>query len=72
MISIQEIHFYNNLVNNNKVKNLIVCPISSSDIVVTRVDEDDRPYFYCISCKTVFRLTDEVKKIITLTIKKFI
>lgn len=72
MVSIQEIHFYNNLVKNQQVSNLIFCPINNDDIIVTKVDKYDKPYFYCISCKTIFRLTSEIQEVISATIKKFI
>lgn len=72
MISIQEVHFYNNLVDVNKLDNLIVCPFVKDDIVVSRVDEDDKPYFYCISCKTTFKLTNDTEHTINNIIKKFL
>ena len=72
MISIQEVHFYNNLVDVNKLDNLIVCPFVKDDIVVSRVDEDDKPYFYCISCKTTFKLTSDIEYTINTIIKKFL
>ena len=39
MLSVQEIHFYNNLVESNKSHNLIVCPFVKEDIVVTKNGE---------------------------------
>jgi hypothetical protein len=72
MLSVQEVHFYNNLVEKNEVKNLIVCPFVKEDIVVTKVDEDDKPYFFCIGCRTTFYLTKDIQEIIKLTIDKFI
>jgi len=72
MLSVQEIHFYNNLVDSNKVENLIVCPFVKDDIVVTKVDEDDKPYFYCIGCKTIFKLTSDIEHTISTIIKKFL
>jgi hypothetical protein len=72
MISIQEVHFYNNLVDVNKLNSLIVCPFVKDDIVVSRVDEDDKPYFYCISCRTTFKLTSDIEHTINTIIKKFL
>lgn len=72
MLSVQEVHFYNNLVEKGKVANLIACPFVKDDIVVTKVDEDDKPYFYCIGCKTVFKITSDIEHTISTIIKKFI
>lgn len=72
MLSVQEVHFYNNLVERNNVKNVIVCPFVKEDIVVTKVDEDDRPFFFCLSCRVTFLLTKDIQEVIKLTIDKFI
>jgi hypothetical protein len=72
MLSIQEIHYYNRLVESENVHNLIKCQFDSSDIVVTKVDEDDKPYFFCLGCDSVFKLSQETEKIIKITIDKFI
>jgi len=72
LLSVGEIHFYNKLVEENKVKNLIVCPFVKEDLVVTKIDEDDMPYFHCIGCGTVFKLSQDIERIIKLTIDKFI
>lgn len=72
MLSVQEIHFYNNLVDSNKVENLIVCPFVKEDIVVVKVDEDDMPYFYCIGCRTTFKLSSDIEHIISTIIKKYL
>ena len=72
MLSVQEIHFYNNLVRDEKVKNIISCPFDKDDIIVTKIDEDDKPYFYCLTCKSTFKLTKDIEDVIYITINKFI
>lgn len=52
-LTIQEVHYYNNLVKIGKALK-INCPIDETDIVVSKLDEEDRVFFYCISCKTSF------------------
>ena len=72
MLSIQEIHYYTKLVEKNKIKNLILCPFNKLDIVITKFDEDDMPYFYCLSCKSVFKLSKDVEDIIKIAIDKYL
>ena len=72
MLSVLEVHYYNKLLESEKVHNVIVCPFVKEDLVVTKVDEDDKPYFYCLSCRAVFKLSQEIENIIKLTIDKFI
>lgn len=72
MLSPQEVHYYNNLVQSEKVHNVIFCPMNKQDIVVMKLDEDDMVYFYCISCKTTFKLTKDMEEIIKSTIILFI
>lgn len=71
LLSVGEVHYYNNLVESEKVHNVIFCPFDKLDIVITKVDEDDLPYFYCISCKTSFKLSNDAKTYIKLSIDKF-
>ena len=71
MLSVGEVHFYNNLVESEKVHNVIFCPFDKTDIVITKVDEDDMPYFYCIGCKISFKLSSDAKEYIRLCIDKF-
>jgi hypothetical protein len=68
----QEVHFYNKLVESEKVHNFIVCPSNSLDIVVMKLDEDDMVYFYCISCKTKFKLHKDIEDTIKGSILKYI
>jgi hypothetical protein len=67
-MSLQEIHYYNNLVEHDNYNNLITCPFDKDDVIVTRADENDEPEFYCLHHKNTFKINDsaksEIKKII--------
>lgn len=52
-ISIQEVHYYNDLVNKGLAEK-ITCPISETDIVISKLDNENKVYFYCVSCHTSF------------------
>lgn len=58
-LSIKEVHSYLNLVNEGRAEK-ISCPFNETDvaddIIVTKVDEEDKVYFYCLSCKSKFYL----------------
>ena len=70
MLSIQEVNFYNSLVENN-LAGKINCPFDQNDIVVSRVNSKDEVYFECISCKTSFEPGINVENIIKNTIDKY-
>jgi len=72
MLSPAQIHYYNNLVERELIHNVIVCPIDPTDIVTTKLDEDDQIYFFCISCKTKFTLNHVAKDFILQGIDKFV
>lgn len=66
-VTIQELNFYNDLVKNKKALP-IICPFDKSkefsDIVITKIDDNDKVYFHCISCKSNFYPnTDMIQKI---------
>jgi len=71
MLSVLEIHYFTRLVEEGKVKNIIKCPFGSDDIIITKVDENTNPYFYCLNCQTSFSLGKRIEKIIKITIDKF-
>lgn len=52
-LTIQEVHYYDDLVKIGKALK-INCPIDETDIVISKLDEEDKVFFYCISCKTSF------------------
>lgn len=52
-LTIQEVHYYNDLVKIGKALK-INCPIDETDIVISKLDKEDKVFFYCISCKTSF------------------
>lgn len=64
-LSIQEVHSYLNLVNEGRADR-INCPFYETDTIITKLDEDDRVYFECLSCKTTFypgiNLMQKIKK----------
>ena len=72
MLSMQEVHYFTRLVEKEKVKNIITCPFDPTDIVITKSDEDDLPFFYCLSCKTSFKLNKDTEDIIRIIINKFL
>lgn len=52
-LRIQEVHYYNDLVNKGFAEK-ISCPMDETDIVISKLDEKNEVFFYCISCKTSF------------------
>lgn len=55
-ISIQEVHYYNELVKVFKAEP-ILCPYdesSFSHIILTKIDDEDKVFFQCITCNTKF------------------
>jgi hypothetical protein len=70
MLSVQEVTFYNDLVNKGIVGK-INCPFDMDDIVVTKVNSQDKVYFECISCNTTFHPGIKVINTIKNTISKF-
>lgn len=70
MLSVQEVTFYNDLVISGLAKK-INCPFDIDDTVVTRVNSQDKVYFECISCNTIFYPGIKVENVIKNTIKKF-
>lgn len=64
-ISIQEVHSYLNLVNEGRADK-INCPLNETDIIITKLDDNDKVYFQCLSCKTTFypgiNLIQKIKK----------
>jgi hypothetical protein len=71
MLSVQEVTFYNDLVNKGLVGK-INCPFDIDDTVVTRVNSKDEVYFECITCDSLFYPGVNVTNIIKNTITKFI
>lgn len=70
MLSVQEVTFYNNLVNKGIVGK-INCPFDIDDIVVTKVNSQDQVYFECITCDSIFYPGIKVINTIKSTIDKF-
>jgi hypothetical protein len=69
MLSVQEVTFYNDLVEKN-VAGKINCPFDTNDIVVTKVNDQGEVYFKCLGCDTIFYPGTKVEKIIKNTIDK--
>lgn len=62
-ISIQEVHSYLNLVNEGRAEK-INCPLNETDTVISKIDESNKVFFYCISCNTKFYLgINKIQKI---------
>ena len=68
-LDIKEVNYYSELVKNNKVPK-IECKLNKDDTVVSRVDEDDKVYFYCISCRSSFypglNMIEKIKSYISI------
>jgi hypothetical protein len=45
-LTVQEVHTYNNLVNEGKAEVLSLPAVSDDAILITKVDENDEVYFY--------------------------
>lgn len=54
-ISIQEVHSYMNLVNEGRAEK-IICPLDKESNNIAKIDNKDKVYFYCLSCKSNFYL----------------
>lgn len=52
-LTIQEVNYYSNLVKDGKAKK-IECRFDANDTVVSKVDSDDKVFFYCLGCHTSF------------------
>ena len=52
-ITIKEVNTYIDLVNQGRAEK-IICPINETDMVIAKIDSDDKVFFYCMSCKTTF------------------
>jgi hypothetical protein len=69
LISIQEVHFYNQLAEKGIVKK-ITCPFNEDDIVITKFD-NDKVYFNCITCNSTFYPGINVIENIKTSINKY-
>ncbi len=52
-LTIQEVNYYNKLVKDGKAKR-IECKFDAYDIVVSKIDSNDKVFFYCIGCHSSF------------------
>ena len=69
LISIQEVHFYNQLAEKGIVKK-ITCPFNEDDIIITKFD-DEKVYFHCITCNSTFYPGINVIENIKISIDKY-
>jgi hypothetical protein len=70
MLSVQEVTFYNNLVEKGNAGK-INCPFDTNDVVVTKVNDKDEVYFKCLGCDTIFYPGLKIEQIIKNTINTF-
>lgn len=70
MLSVQEVTFYNDLVEKN-IAGKINCPFDTSDVVVTKVNDKNEVYFKCLGCDTIFYPGLKVEQIIKDAINTF-
>jgi hypothetical protein len=74
MLSIQEVHFYNILVEKGLV-NPMNCPFNeegvSTHIVLPSLKEDDKLTFTCLTCVTNFELGINTEQIIKKSVDKY-
>jgi hypothetical protein len=62
-LSVQEINFYNSLCDLG-IAQKIECVFDTNDIIITKIDENNNPYFYCITCNTKYDIgTNTIEKI---------
>jgi len=70
MLSIKEVHFYNDLVNKGIVKK-INCPFEEDEhIVISITNESDEVLFECLTCNTIFKPGINTEQIIKSAIEK--
>ena len=69
-LTIQEVNHYNNLVKNKKALR-IECQFDANDTVVSKVDNSDKVFFYCLGCRSSFypgiNLVQRIKGYISLS-----
>ncbi len=73
MLTVKEINTYINLSKRGFVQK-ITCPFDSSDAIVTKVNDDLEPFFYCLNCNSTFipggntenRIRESINKIKSL------
>jgi hypothetical protein len=74
MLSIQEVHFYNILVEKGLV-NPMNCPFNedsvSNHIIIPNLNENDSLFFTCLTCVTNFELGLNTEQIIKNSINKY-
>jgi hypothetical protein len=74
LISIKEVHFYNNLAKRGLVEPML-CPFNEdgvgNHIVLPNIDKNDELFFNCLTCNTNFKLGLNTEEIIQKTIKKY-
>jgi hypothetical protein len=75
MLSVQEVNFYNDLYDRGLVDK-INCPFDDvgvlDHIILTKVKDDDKVYFKCLTCVTSFEPGVNTIKKIKNTIDKYI
>jgi len=52
-LTIQEVNYYNKLVRYGKAKR-IECKFDKDDTVISKVDSNDKVFFYCLGCHSSF------------------
>ena len=56
-LTIQEVNYYNTLVSKGQALK-IICPFDEDknfpDTVISRIDESDNVFFYCLGCSSSF------------------
>ena len=70
MITVQEINTYNNLAKKGFVQK-ITCPFDESDLIITKVDSDLNPFFYCLGCNSSFSPGNNTESKIKRALDKF-
>jgi hypothetical protein len=75
MLSVQEVNFYNDLYDRGLVDK-INCPFDDvgvlDHIILTKVKDDDKVYFKCLTCTTSFEPGVNTIEKIKNTIDKYI
>jgi hypothetical protein len=75
MLSVQEVHFYNDLYDRGLVEK-INCPFDDigvlDHIILTKVKDNDKVYFECLTCVTTFSPGINTIEKIKNTIDKYI
>lgn len=73
-LSIQEVHFYNNLVNQGEAEELTFHGVDDGNVIIPRLDDQDRVYFLDLGSRVKIypgeNLIEKIKKTVDKHLKQ--